>query len=56
MEQTEERCRGEEWRWNRGELRRSRGGEIGCGGGAEERLAAVARRRDWRRCDFAAML
>ena len=46
----EERHRGEERRWNRGELRRSPGGEIGCGGGAEERLAsAVARRRDWRR-------
>ena len=56
MEQTKERHRGEERRWNRGELRRSREGEIGCGGGVEERLAAaVARRRDWRRCDFAAL-
>ena len=48
---------GEAQRWNRGELRRSRGGEISCDGGVEERLAVVvARRRDWRRCGFATML
>ena len=57
VEQTKERRRGEKRRWNRGDLRWSCGGEIGYGSGPEERLAAaVARRRDWRRCEFAAML
>ena len=52
---------GEAQQWNiqrRGAEERSGGGtEESCGGRVEERLAAaVARRRDWRRCDFAVML
>ena len=52
---------GEAHRWNRrrrGIEERSDGGtKESCGGHAKERLAAaVAQRRDWRRCDFAAML